>query len=124
MDSKKVILIIGFVFFIGLICVWINKASFNSVVLSGSEEKSKEERDIKSVSKPKVLVHVSGAIWHPGLYEVDMGTRHIDILKEAGGLLPSADTSKLNFAAKARDGQRLYVPFLIQDKKGGRKNKN
>ncbi|RAP34374.1 hypothetical protein DID77_01130, partial [Candidatus Marinamargulisbacteria bacterium SCGC AG-439-L15] len=58
-----------------------------------------------------ILVHVAGAVKQPGVYRIKPGLRALDILKLAGGTLPDANLDKVNLAKKAKDGQRLFVPF-------------
>ena len=65
----------------------------------------------ETIKKPKALIHISGAVLKPGLYEVEVGKRTIDILKEAGGVLVNANLDKINLAKKVKDGQRIFVPI-------------
>jgi competence protein ComEA len=59
-----------------------------------------------------LLVFVSGAVAHPGLYEVATGARIADAIADAGGILPSADPGKLpDMAALLHDGHQVNVPF-------------
>lgn len=59
-----------------------------------------------------LLVFVSGAVAHPGLYELATGARIADAIADAGGILPSADPGKLpNLAALLHDGHQVNVPF-------------
>lgn len=59
-----------------------------------------------------LLVFVSGAVAHPGLYEVAAGARIADAIADAGGILPTADTGKLpDLAALVHDGHQVNVPF-------------
>lgn len=59
-----------------------------------------------------LLVFVSGAVAHPGLYELAVGARIADAIADAGGIVPSADAGKLpNLAALLHDGHQVNVPF-------------
>jgi competence protein ComEA len=59
-----------------------------------------------------LLVFVSGAVAHPGLYELAVGARIADAIADAGGILPSADPGKLpNMAGVLHDGHQVNVPF-------------
>jgi competence protein ComEA len=59
-----------------------------------------------------LLVFVSGAVVHPGLYELAIGSRIADAIADAGGILPSADPGKLpDMAAVVHDGHQVNVPF-------------
>lgn len=56
------------------------------------------------------VVDVAGAVPHPGLVTVPDGSRVADALAAAGGPTTDADLERLNQAAPARDGQRIFVP--------------
>jgi len=64
-------------------------------------------------SRP-LLVHVSGAVRLPGVYEVPAGARVADALGRAGGTTPEADVAALDLAAELEDGERLHVPTQQQ----------
>lgn len=59
-----------------------------------------------------IIVDVSGAVPHPGVYEFAEGSRVKDAIEAAGGFLAEADKSNINLAALIEDGQRLDIPFL------------
>ena len=61
---------------------------------------------------PTVLVFVSGAVEHPGLYELSPDARVADAIAAAGGITSLADPGKLpNLAARVHDGRQINVPF-------------
>ena len=69
-----------------------------------------------------VIVYVSGAVAHPGLYRVAAGQRVSDALVLAGGLLQDADPSCLpNLAAKVKDGKQIAIPFMGHCQRAGSK---
>ena len=57
-----------------------------------------------------LVVDVTGAVAHPGVYRLAAGSRTVDALLAAGGMTGEADLDALNKAAPIRDGQRIYVP--------------
>jgi competence protein ComEA len=57
-----------------------------------------------------VLVHVSGAVERPGLYELPLGARVADAIDLAKGPRPAADLDSLNLAEPLADGQKVDVP--------------
>ena len=56
------------------------------------------------------LVHVAGAVRHPGVYRLDGGDRVKDAIALAGGARTGADVNAINLAAKVADGQQVVVP--------------
>src|SRR6202023_1955979 len=62
---------------------------------------------------PTVLVFVSGAVSHPGLYELSPDARVADAIAAAGGVTPAADPGHLpNMAERVHDGRQINVPFI------------
>jgi competence protein ComEA len=62
---------------------------------------------------PTVLVFVSGAVGHPGLYELSPDARVADALAAAGGVTTLADPGHLpDMAERVHDGRQINVPFL------------
>src|SRR5216683_1282139 len=59
-----------------------------------------------------LLVHVVGAVEHPGLYRMKRGDRVYDAIAAAGGLSVEADITRLpNLAGRLKDGEQIKVPF-------------
>ena len=56
------------------------------------------------------LVHVAGAVRHPGVYKLHDGDRVEDAVARAGGARAGADVNAINLAAKVADGQQVVVP--------------
>ena len=68
-----------------------------------------------------LLVFVSGAVVHPGMYHVTASARVADAVASAGGLSPDADTGRLpNLAGKVHDGSQVNVPFVRSGTIAGR----
>lgn len=57
-----------------------------------------------------VFVHVSGSVRHPGVYELADGSRLIDAVTAAGGLLSDASPGSVNLARLLTDGEQIAVP--------------
>jgi competence protein ComEA len=58
----------------------------------------------------RIVVHVAGAVAHPGVYELPAGARVGEAIETAGGVSRRADPGALNLAAPLGDGERVYVP--------------
>lgn len=56
------------------------------------------------------IVQISGEVIHPGLYEVEEGTRVVQLVELAGGFTEDAAQDRVNQAAKLRDGDLVVVP--------------
>jgi competence protein ComEA len=59
------------------------------------------------------LVHVVGAVRHPGVYRLSVGERVKDAIRRAGGTTSRADTQGINLAAKLTDAQQVVVPRRV-----------
>ena len=62
----------------------------------------------------QVVVHVSGQVVNPGIYEFSGGNRVDDAVRKAIPL-PDADLDSLNLAEVLRDGQKIHVTSLVRD---------
>jgi competence protein ComEA len=60
----------------------------------------------------EMVVHVAGAVVHPGVYRLQPGARAIDALDAAGGPTLDADPGRINLAALLRDGERVFIPRI------------
>jgi competence protein ComEA len=56
------------------------------------------------------VVHVAGAVRHPGVYRLPAGARVQDAVERAGGARRGGDVTAINLAAKVVDGQQVVVP--------------
>lgn len=64
-----------------------------------------------SEPEPKeVVVAMAGAVKTPGLLHLSPDARVDDAIKRAGGAKADADLEAINLAAKAVDGDQIYVP--------------
>ena len=67
---------------------------------------------VEAAQERTVIVYVSGAVQHPGLYTVDATLRVSDAIVAAGGLTQEADPNCLpNLAAHVKDAKQVAVPF-------------
>ena len=57
-----------------------------------------------------LVIFVSGAVQHPGLYTLPEGSRIGDAIAAAGGLLPQVDPAFVNQAQPLTDGAQLHIP--------------
>jgi len=67
--------------------------------------------DATSSVEASIVVHVVGAVRHPGVYRLPPGSRSENALLAAGGALGSAQLAAVNLAAPLADGEQVVVPM-------------
>ena len=78
-------------------------ASFSFDAGSAAEETAAEAK--------AGYLYLTGAVKKEGVYAFEEGTRLFELVEEAGGFLPEADTSSVNLAETVRDGAHVRIPF-------------
>lgn len=139
MDSKKVG-IVSISVFIALLVLWPflqsqfapspgivfqeappPKTVASSLVSPDTPPVSKEpsvESPAAPLPLPQMVVHVTGAVKKPGVYDLPLDSRVKDALKAAGGAKADANLDALNLAARVEDGAQLYFPTQKEQPKG------
>lgn len=74
---------------------------------TSSDEMKEEEASDKS---KEIVVDIKGEVNAPGVYQMEEGSRIIDVIDKAGGLLDEAETTAVNFAQILSDQMVIYVP--------------
>lgn len=67
---------------------------------------AKEENEVKE----EIYIHICGAILRENVYKVEEGTRLVEVIELAGGLLEDAASDFINQAMIVEDGERIYIP--------------
>jgi competence protein ComEA len=77
-----------------------------------SSDRAAESGDGFSLSgqASDVVVDVTGAVEHPGVYRLPAGSRVEDAIGRAGGAAAGAELEAINRAARLADGQQVVVP--------------
>ncbi|MCC7130478.1 MAG: hypothetical protein B6D39_04410 [Anaerolineae bacterium UTCFX2] len=63
-------------------------------------------------SPAPLIIHVTGAVEYPGVYQLPPGSRIQDAVLAAGGFAALADEGALNLAARLEDGGQIDIPAL------------
>ena len=66
---------------------------------------------VATVPQP-IVVHVAGAVNHPGVFTLPHGSRIHAAVEAAGGSAPDGQLDAVNLATPLTDGQRVYVPAV------------
>jgi competence protein ComEA len=80
------------------------------VTLTAASTDESSAASVPPSSQATLLVHVDGAVHHPGVYELRVGSRVIDAVEAAGGMLGDALGSAVNLARPLGDGEQVIVP--------------
>lgn len=59
--------------------------------------------------KTELTVHLTGGVAQPGIYSLPEGSRVIDAIMAAGGLLGGVDDCGVNLAREIRDGEQIAL---------------
>ncbi|WP_294973777.1 helix-hairpin-helix domain-containing protein [uncultured Leuconostoc sp.] len=115
--SHKIWLMLGGVFFMGLIAIIAIKQPKDAEVPPAYSMSSTSNSAASPVTSAKVndvvvMIDVKGAVKNPGVYDIANSPRAQTAIAKAGGLTQEADTLQLNLAEKLSDGQMLYVPVI------------
>jgi competence protein ComEA len=73
---------------------------------------------------PSVIIHITGAVKNPGVYQLKSTDRIVDAVKIAGGATEEANLDLINLAALLKDGQKIIVPYKIYSETGEEINTN
>ena len=104
---------------IGLVAALIGSAAVAAVALTHQSAGAPTPQPVpvaEAAGAPApastVLVFVSGAVAHPGLYRVSTAARVADAIAAAGGITALADPGHLpNLSALVHDGHQINVPI-------------
>jgi competence protein ComEA len=69
--------------------------------------------EIAPLTPGDIVVEVRGEVADPGLKTLPVGARLAEAIESAGGLLPDADVSRLNLAARLGDGEIITIPAHV-----------
>ncbi len=71
-----------------------------------------DEENIEIEKIKEIMVDVCGAVLYPGVVKLDEGSRVIDAIDLAGGMLDTVDRKKVNLARIVEDGEQIYIPEI------------
>lgn len=109
LTREQQLIILGLVL---IIVAGLGMMAFRRLVPEKNDLIIEQPPTTQTVSAPRLLVHISGAVKREGVYKIAHGDRLIDMLDLAGGATAQADLSKVNLAEKVKDGQKIMIPKL------------
>lgn len=81
-----------------------------NTVIENSEKINEEE------TTEEIIVHIMGEVENEGIIKIKKDARIADVIDEAGGTTNEADLSKINLAYSVKDGQKIYIPNINDEK--------
>lgn len=85
--------------------------TYESEALTTEAVNQTSETTTAKASGKTLLVHVCGAVYQSGVYELPEGSIVKDAIELAGGVRKSGARDYLNLAQKLFDGDKIYVPY-------------
>lgn len=107
--------------FLILIYLSLKSSPTASLELSAEEWEESVETDHNEMKKGtseenteinSYFVDVKGAVTNPGVYEIEIDSRVVEVIEKAGGFTKEADQNGVNLAQKVTDEMVIYVPKL------------
>lgn len=90
-----------------------------TIIPTNSQDKEVIPEAQAIVVEESLIIHIAGAVNHPGVYQLPSGKRVIDALKMAGGETEKANLDAVNLAAPLYDGQKIIIPFIPENVESG-----
>lgn len=106
---KEFIIAILVIVIIILSIFLFNKKEENTISSSINEITYNEEKKEVIEEDSKIKIDIKGAISKPGVYELEQNSTINDVIKLAGGLLKTADTSNINLSKKVENEMVIKV---------------
>ena len=113
--SKKLIVSIFIILVVIVIFYLMYLSKDNSVTAIDEVEEIDEE--VVNEEIRKIKVDIKGMVNNPGVYEVDDGSRVIDVINASGGLIEGADTSNINLSKKLKDENVIIIGSIKEPEK-------
>lgn len=109
-----IIIVIGILFILVIGMYMYTTYSQKTIDLEDSfyEEENSEKSEKRTMENEleEIMVHIAGEVNEPGVVQVKMGSRIIDVVEEAGGFTQNANVEKVNLAYIVEDGQKITIP--------------
>ncbi|MDD3655589.1 MAG: helix-hairpin-helix domain-containing protein [Atribacterota bacterium] len=92
--------------------LYLQEKSSISIISANQENKEVSLSTEENTNEGICIIHISGAVQQPGVYQLSNGKRIIDAVKVAGGVTEKANLDAVNLAAHLHDGQMIIIPYI------------
>ncbi|SEQ53804.1 competence protein ComEA [Ignavigranum ruoffiae] len=76
---------------------------------SSTEENQTNSEQIETSNQSLIFVDLQGEVERPGVYQLELGSRMVDLLEKAGGLTQEAYDRNINRAMVLEDQMSVYI---------------
>ncbi len=97
----------------------LNNGGENIITLDTADSKESDDTEDLCWTEGVITVYICGEVKNPGVYDIENGSRIVDILELAGGQNENACLESINLAEMIADGQRIYIPSQEEIKSSG-----
>lgn len=106
-----------------LVSIWVTQTGWraaqrDTMYVEEAPPLEQATTELDDAPQEDIVVHVAGAVQHPGVYTLQKGKRVEDALHLAG-VADGADVDALNRASLLTDGQKITVPFVEEAQQEG-----
>jgi len=124
-NQEKIVIIVLLILIIVGVGIVLNK-NVNREENFTINRASDISENIPAIEKevPPLIIHITGAVKNPGVYQLKSTDRIVDAVKIARGETEEANLDLINLAALLKDGQKIIVPYKIYNENGEEINKN
>jgi len=122
-EKITIILILILIIIGGGIVLYKNINNEDNFIVNRSSDISENNPTIQK-EVPPLIIHITGAVKNPGVYQLKSTDRIVDAVKIAGGETEEANLDLINLAALLKDGQKIIVPSKMYNENGEEINKN
>ncbi len=107
----KIILIVLFAFFLFLTSLKgkVYEEELKEEIILPVYQKKEDVIEDECIIE-RYFVDIKGAVYFPGVYQLNEHDRVIDVIQLAGGLTQEADTMSVNLSIKIRDQMVIIIP--------------
>ena len=121
--QEKIVLLVIILIILLIIGLRIYTQEKNAITIVQAVDSIESSIEKENMQEEICIVHISGAVSNPGVYQLNGNKRIIDVVKIAGGELENANVDAVNLAAHIFDGQKIVIPFLAENS-GENNNQN
>lgn len=91
----------------------------NSVIVENTiYEDSNNIIESNKLEETKIIIHITGEVKKPGVYELSEFSRISDAIEIAEGITSDADLTNVNLAYQLSDGQKIKIPCINNENNG------